>query len=60
MNEAINKCSGICLECSYSEEITKENWEWDEEYDEFSGKTHPYPICPKCGGAVEVSIYDNT
>lgn len=45
---------GICLDCSYEDEV--KNFDKDSEYNEFTGNEHYYPVCPKCGGGVEVGL----
>lgn len=48
---------GTCLECDFEGQI--DEFEFDTEYDEFSGNEIKYPVCPKCGGGVEVNRVNN-
>lgn len=49
----IHSVSGSCLDCDWQDDIAKADI--DYEWDEFKGNNIPYPICPKCGGGVEVN-----
>lgn len=42
---------GVCLDCGFEDELSA--YHEDVDYDEFWGREHKYPVCPKCGGGVE-------
>lgn len=44
---------GTCLDCDFQGQI--DEFDYDYDYDEFWGNEIKYPICPKCGGGVELS-----
>jgi len=46
----------MCLDCEWEGDV--DLCDSDTEYDEFYGREHRYPICPKCSGGVEVSKID--
>lgn len=48
---------GMCIECDFEGHV--DDFEYDYEYDEFSGNDRKYLVCPKCGGGVELSGVKN-
>ena len=46
--------SGSCLDCDWQDSMDKAETDWCGDYDEFLRANIPTPICPECGGGVEV------
>lgn len=45
--------SAMCLDCEWQGKTSE--CDRDSDYDEFWGRDYNYPICPECGGPVELS-----
>lgn len=43
----------MCIECDWNGD--REECEIDYEYSEWHGRDFEFPICPKCGGGVELT-----
>lgn len=41
----------ICMDCEWQGDVKE--CDFDTEPNEFKGTDNVYPMCPKCGGAVE-------
>lgn len=47
--------TGSCLDCDWSGDMKDAEIDPCGDWDEFKGMNIPTPICPKCGGGIEVN-----